>query len=206
MLAGVHRGNPFAYHYEMFNSADSLERIVKQVASSEDLFNIYIGAHGDETRIDVPGKETITRSRLRNLLAKIQGVKLHGLFLGCCGFGKQVEYIASETSLTWIAGYTKSIDWIHSSAMDLYFWNAYYLSTVSDYVGSKKELAGNMEVFLSALYSRVPYLFSELGFRVAVSRKKGQFKVFPTGWDETELLHWKIEMDKLVNERPGQWP
>lgn len=205
LLAGIHCDNPFAYHYEMFSSADSLEDIINRIANTDDLFNIYVGAHGSGTEIHGPGDVRISRTVLRNMLRDIDRDKLYGLFLGCCGFGNQVDHLMSDTNLTWIAGYTKDVDWVHASAMDLYFWNAYYRSSVPE-KNAKKDRAKSMEALLGVLYSRVPYLFSELGFQVAISRHRGSRKIFPTGWDEKALGHLKVETDKFVSDYPGEWP
>ena len=63
-----------------------------------------------------------------------------------------------------------------------------------------------MEVLLGALRSRIPYLFSELGFRVAISRVAGTCKVFPDDWSETDLGHLKVVTDDYVKNNPGKWP
>lgn len=205
MLAGIHHDNPFAYHYEMFSSGDSLREIIKRIAASKDLFNIYIGAHGSETEIHGPGDIRISRTVLRNTLKEIGASKLHGLFFGCCGFGNQIESLASKTNLTWIAGYTEDVDWLHSCAMDLYFWNAYYQCGF-DKQRTRTNRAELMEILLGVLMSRVPYLFTELGFQVAIWKRRGRFRIFPNDWDKDELGHWKIETDKFVANYPGQWP
>ena len=44
MLAGMHKDNPFACHYEMFNNADSLKELIPRIAKVKDVHNIYIGA------------------------------------------------------------------------------------------------------------------------------------------------------------------
>ena len=187
------------------SSRNSLKEVIGRIASTNDLYNVYIGAHGSETYIRGPGDERITRSILRNMLQDIPRKDLHGLFLGCCLFGRQVKYLASETNLTWIAGYTEDVDWVHASAMDLYFWNAYYQSSVPKR-GGKRNLADSMALLLGVLYSRVPYLFSELGFQVAISKQAGSSKTFPIHWSEEDLGHLKVETDIFVRENPGKWP
>ena len=37
MLAGIVTGNPFGYHYEMFNTTDSIREIITRVASTRDI-------------------------------------------------------------------------------------------------------------------------------------------------------------------------
>lgn len=174
MLAGMHKDNPFAYHYEMFNNAASLRELILRVAKMKDVHNIYVGAHGSEdgSALVCPGGE-VSRTQLANSLQGISARQLHGLFLGCCGVGLQTEWLLlKDTKLTWVAGYTESVDWVHSSAMDLFFWNAYYNSSVCEST-TKKDRVGNMFSLLCALHLRVPYMFDELGFRVSLAMYPG---------------------------------
>ena len=205
MLAGIHHSNPFAYHYEMFNSSDSLRDVIRRVADDSDIHNVYIGAHGSDTEIYGPGNERISRTVIGNTLEQLSARRLHGLFFGCCGFGNQIQNLAKRTNLTWIAGYTEVVDWVHSSAMDLYFWNAYYQSSVPEQT-KRSDRAYWMAFLLSVLKFRVPYLFSELGLQVAVSPGRDDCWVFPSGLDEDDLEHMTVGAKAFVRDHPGEWP
>lgn len=212
MLAGLHRDNPFAYHYEMFNNAEALKEIVNRVANRRDIHNIYIAAHGtpDGRAIQAAGGR-ISRTVLSNAVEGISGKKLHGLFVGACGFGQQNETVMENAGLTWIAGYREEIDWIHSSAMDLYFWNAYFQSSVLD-AKDKPERAGKMANLLTTMYYRVPYMFKELGFQVTLSLRKGSSITFTDeddSWKDIRLdggVRWKDFAKRFIDENPGEWP
>ena len=122
MLAGILEGNPFGYHYEMFNNAPSIKEIIPRVAKDSSIHHLYIAAHGDETHIHGAGDELISRTVLVNLLSEIHAKQLYGVYFGCCQFGWQVpELMERATGPTWMAGYTEDVDWVHSSAMDLVF-------------------------------------------------------------------------------------
>ena len=203
MLAGLHCDNPFAYHYEMFNSASSLQDIIERVAHYKHVRNIYIGAHGSDTDIRGPGDVRIRPADIGDALEQLLANTLDGLFFSCCGFGEQIENLAERADLTWIAGYTENIDWIDAAAMDLYFWNAYYQSSVACQT-TKRGRACGMDFLLRVLEARVPYLFSELGFRVAVSRRKGSCRMFPD--DEDEFSHMRADARAYVRDHPSQWP
>ena len=124
MLAGTLMDNPFGYHYEMFNNSASIQEIIPRLAKQSDIHHIYVGAHGSDRAILGPGRQRIPWRVIRNLLEEVNPRQLYGLFFGCCKFGGQVERLIEKSGVTWIAGYMESVDWIHSSAMDLYFWNA----------------------------------------------------------------------------------
>ena len=204
LLAGMLKDNPFAYHYEMFNTAESLREIIRRVSKQKDIHNVYIAAHGTEDRkyLHAAG-ERISRTQLRNSLEAISPRRLHGMFFGSCGFGLQSEVIMESTGLTWIAGYTEFIDWIHSSAMDLYFWNAFYSSSVPRARKRKKRAAAMLHLLLE-LRHRVPSLFSELGFRVTLAWEKGAFLTFPD--DFHEYIEDRLPaVRRFVAEHPGSW-
>ena len=206
MLAGMLKDNPFAYHYEMFNNADSLKELIPRVAAMDDVHNIYIGAHGakDGSALLCLGGR-VSRTVLANILRPIHARRLHGLFLGCCGAGLQTEWLLlNETRLTWVAGYTRSVDWVHSSAMDLFFWHAYYNSSVSD-SGTKEERVVKMLSFLYALHVRVPYMFDELGFRVSLAVRPGAFFTFPDDF-ESEIQEMRPRIQKVISQHPSSWP
>lgn len=211
LLAGSLMDNPFAYHYEMFNNKASIQEIIPRLARQPDIHHIYIGAHGNERAIFGSGKQRIPWSTIQNLLEEIESKQLHGLFFGCCKFGEQVERLIAKSAVTWIAGYTEAVDWVHSSAMDLYFWNAYYQSSVPDET-RKDDRARAMVALLTALYIRVPYMFVELGFRVAL-RNRGNCRTFPDDFFRedgepydaySELFN---EVGEFISEsQPGSWP
>ena len=205
VLAGIHKDNPFAYHYEMFNTASSLREIIHRISKQDDIHNMYVAAHGtpDGKYVKAAG-ELISRTQLRNSLDAISPRRLHGLFLGSCAFGWQSEAIMESTGLTWIAGYTEVIDWVHSSAMDLYFWNAFYSSSVPE-ERTKAKRADAMLYLLMALLHRVPSLFHELGFRATLAWKKGAFLTFPH--DFVEYIDDELPaIRRVIEEHPGSWP
>lgn len=203
LLAGMLKDNPFAYHYEMFNNAASLRGIINRIAEQKEIRNVYIAAHGTKDQIEA-ADENISRTRLRNILGTIGPTQLHGLYFGSCGFGLQTEAIMGKTGLTWLAGYTKLIDWVHSSAMDLYFWNAFYKSSAPD-ATTKDDRANAMVDLLLALRHRVPSFFSELGFRATVAWKKGAFLTFPDDFEE--YIEDRLPaVRRIVEKHPGSWP
>ena len=106
----------------------SIKEMIPRIARTRDIHHIYIAAHGDEQAIHGAGDARISRKVLGNALAEVHPKQIYGVFFGSCTFGGNVGALMEQTSATWLAGYVEEVDWLHSSAMDLYFWHAYYLS------------------------------------------------------------------------------
>ena len=211
MLAGTLVGNPFGYHYEMFNNAESIKEMIPRIARTRDIHHIYIAAHGDEQAIHGAGDARISRKVLGNALAEVHPKQIYGVFFGSCRFGGNVDVLMEQTSATWLAGYVEEVDWLHSSAMDLYFWHAYYLSGAST-PKRKTDRSENMLALLTALWIRVPYLFKELGFRVSLASGT-DYLTFPDDFfdefgeperDYREPL--SLILDCINDSEPGAWP
>ena len=215
MLASIHADTPYGYYYEMF-SKESIVEILQRVAKRSDIHHVYVGAHGDDTSIYGPSNTRISRTVLKNAIRDVGPRRLYGLFFGCCRFGKTVDELASMgTNLTWIAGYKEEVEWVHSTAMDLYFWNAYLLSSVSEETRRDRR-AEKMLWLLFALWHRVPYLFVELGFRVALAPRAGGkgLRTFPDDFlddnaepiDRNTAIVCEAVLEHIVDNDPGTWP
>ena len=211
MLAGIIVGNPFGYHYEMFNNTESIKEMIPRLVRTPDIHHIYIAAHGDRQAIYGAGDARISRTVIANLLAEVDARQLYGVFFGSCEFGDSVEKLMERTRVTWLAGYVEEVNWLHASAMDLFFWNAYYLSGIQR-VKRKADRSLNMLVLLTALWIRVPYLFRELGFRVGLARGN-QYFVFPNNFfdeqgepDGEYRDTFSLVLDYVDNCDPGLWP
>ena len=211
MLAGTLVGNPFGYHYEMFNNAESIKEMIPRIARNRDIHHIYVAAHGDEQAIHGAGDARISRTVLANALADVHPRQIYGVFFGSCKFGWNVDALMEQTGATWIAGYVEEVDWLHSSAMDLYFWHAYYLSGAPA-ATRKTDRAENVLALLTALWIRVPYLFKELGFRVSVASGNHHL-TFPDdffdefGEPEREYREsLAVVLDYINDSEPGAWP
>ena len=85
MLAGTLVGNPFAYHYEMFNNAESIKEMIPRIARTRDIHHIYVAAHGDEQSIHGAGDARISRTVLANALAEVHARQIYGVFFGVSG-------------------------------------------------------------------------------------------------------------------------
>ena len=205
VLAGIHKENPFGYHYEMFNTAQSLKEMIPRITRQRHIRHLYIGAHGDtQSLYGAAGRpeNKISRAILKHILEDIPPRQLRGLFFGSCGFGYQTAELMEKTGLVWIAGYKEKVDWIHSSLMDIYFWHAYYYSKVN--TAPRKSISIPMLTFLSMLYERVPYIFKELGLRVTFESDDG-YQTFPDDYTD-EIMGIREDAAGVIDSlRPGEW-
>lgn len=206
MLAGVLLDNPFGFHYEMFSNAASLREIIPRVAAEKDVHNLYIGAHGDDKHIHGAGRNRVSRTILWNALKKVGPRQLYGLFIGSCKFGGvNAEDLARNSRLTWVAGYEEKVGWVQSSVMDLYFWHAYFSSTVAC-ERNREARAARMLTLLACLYIRVPSMFDELGFQVTLEFKTGYITISKDFWLDDDNRDILDDAKSWIEVNPGKWP
>lgn len=208
VLAGMLGENPLVYRYEMFNSAGALREIVHRLARQQNVHNIYLASHGAGPGRSIRAAEgNISRAVVRDILQKARPQGLYGLFIGCCGLGLQTQQVMGKLGLTWMAGYTEPVDWVHTAALDLYFWNAFFHSGVPE-SSTKQARAAAMFDLLMALRMRVPTLFTELGFRATLAWQRNQakraFLTFPEDFVD-EIEDASPELRLQMEEQPGAW-
>lgn len=175
LLTDIHEDNPSAYHYEMFNNADSLREIMCRVAPR--MSNIYIASHANEDILSgAEGEEenAISRTHLRNTLKYLggQGSSLDGLYFGSCGFMNRSNAIflweEDGVDVSWMAGYSGAeIDWIDLSVVDLYFWNTYY------YGSRKRKIRKRIKYVAKTISEFMPGVCSEeLRFNIFIPDRR----------------------------------
>lgn len=72
------------------------------------------------------------------------------------------------TGLQWIAGYTESVDWIDSSAINMVFWSKYLHERKRNRSrgrGKKTELE-MVKIAASEMKSLMPNIFDKMGFNI----------------------------------------
>lgn len=203
MLAGLRVNNPFGYHYEMFNTQESIKEVIKGLIEDRDIRHIYIAAHGDESNIYGPRDKRISRTLLANVLESVDPRKIYGVFFGCCGFGSSLDKLREKgVRISWLAGYSQEVDWLQSSAMDLLFWQAYYESDMPEHRNMEDRFV-NMTYLLIRLWFRVPYLFKELGFTVSLVAPQipnGDSRTFPDEFFDMENGKPQPRYRELIHE------
>lgn len=165
-LAELHTGNPGAYHYEMFNTDDSLRDVLGRVGRDRGVRNVYFAAHGDEKSLYGAGDNRVSRTVIANTLdslASDSGSELDGLYFGCCHIGNEetVGFLlrplrSKRIRVKWVAGYERSVHWISAAAVDLWFWNEYYRFQSSTPVHKRiHHLARRIAKFMPGAHSKL---------------------------------------------------
>lgn len=132
-LASLFCNNPSAFHYEMFNSDQSLKEMLPGVARTKGIRNIVVAAHGDKSGIAGARGQQISRAKLSHYIYDIDK-DIEGLFLGCCEVGhiKNARFLLHDfghpkgIQVQWVAGYRKRAGWLASAAFELLFWTLYF--------------------------------------------------------------------------------
>lgn len=175
-LASIHELGDKDYHYEMFNNRNSLREIVPRIARRVNA--LYIAAHGDENTIfGAEGRESnaISRRVFRNIVragVAERGGKLDGVYIGSCGFLNRntVSFLfqpdddGQSVRVNWLAGYSKTVDFIESTAIDIFFWNEYMCTE-----GTARQKIKSVAKKSKTVFKR-RYLCEEMGFNIFVRR------------------------------------
>lgn len=173
-LAGIVSGNPHSFRYDMFVEESSFSSLIKDIARCGDLHSVYIASHGNASEVAGLGDFRISRTVIRNVLKNSnQNKSISGLFFGCCGFctkdnAKFLIDSNSEAGLQWVAGYTKEVDWIDSSAIDMIFWSKYLHERIKNKRrrnGRKSDIEMVKEASTS-MKNIMPTIFERFGFNI----------------------------------------
>lgn len=172
LISDLHFDSPHQYHYEMFNNGGALKEIVLRLASTNNIHHIYFAAHGSEQGIYGSNDVEISTTKLTNIIKATNDGrgKLDSIYFGSCSFGnsKNLEKLllsAEGEQIRWIAGYTKDVDFVKSTALDAIFWHEY----IEAKYDKKKRLVSplnRIEAVCKTISKQVGGLVEELGFKV----------------------------------------
>ena len=174
VIFGIVENNPHFVRYDMFSNESSLSLIISDIAKNPEYHSIYIGAHGNENAIGGLGDATVSRTQLRNMLRNSNtNQTIKGLYFGSCLIctRNNASFWLTQnptTGLDWIAGYTKSVDWIDSSAIDMIFWSK-YLEERRKNRSRRRNKRTDIEMIKEAssdMKRLMPTIFNELGFNI----------------------------------------
>jgi hypothetical protein len=181
LLSDIHYKNIHGYIYDRFPTTQSFKELLKKLPneSDENIKYIYVAAHGSARGIDTGNGGEISRQVISNALKDSTvdaNSKLQGILFGSCNFINQdnLSFITSKHlgNLQWIAGYSKTIDWITSSALDWCFWN----ELLNQSKNGKNELQA-VQSTAEFVFKKMRGLCEDLGFDIYI-KNKGKFSSY----------------------------
>jgi len=118
-------GNRINLSLRTFRSVDDIAYWISKISRGERAF-VYFACHGDKQQL-VPsdGRSPISNSHLLNALTAAKDGAIDFLHFGCCEMispGNRRESLESyllASKSKWVSGYSKSVDWLQSTLLDL---------------------------------------------------------------------------------------
>jgi hypothetical protein len=173
LVADLATDTPHGYHYEMASSEAALKEAIPRIAKDNTCRYLCLAMHGNRKGLQLINGDQVTRTELKNMLVRIRGqrgAKLAGIHMASCIFGTQEiaeKLFSTPTELRWMAGYTETVDWIESSALDLLFFN--YLADLDDMPLTEIQ---KIHAVARNLKKNVSGLVEKLGFGIYVRKQK----------------------------------
>jgi len=176
LISDLSYGDTHGYHYEMVNDEHAFKEIVSRLRQTRGIRALYIAAHGIKDGIRASNgnlieKRLIFRTLTRRLADETGS--LDGVHFGACwfldehhAFNLLRRHGEGEPGLWWVAGYSKIIDWIDSSALDMFFWQQY----LNDEEGTALE---RIHRCAEAIRRLMPGAHKEMGFEIYVRGNRG---------------------------------
>jgi len=160
-------------HYEQFTNVAAFRSAIGYAFRSHRANVIYIGAHGDDDRIQGFHDDGISRSVIKNALNREEGSTKRGVFFGACGFVQERNarfILLACPRVTWMGGYASSIDWVDSSALDLCFMRHVLFPRPGRGNRRPRTLAQKVEFAVARIREDMEPMAVRLGFHVFVRR------------------------------------
>ena len=164
------------YHYEMFAAAGSLRIALDYAFQPHQADTVYVATHGTEKYLHAYHEgHRISRTELVNSVNAARGVTKRGLHIGSCLFISENNgafLLKKCPRVLWVAGYSSPVDWIDSSALDLFFLR--HLLFPSPGQGKPKPMRplDRLDYAVERTRKSMPGLSKDLGFHVFI-RKLG---------------------------------
>ncbi|CAL4867092.1 hypothetical protein MMA231_01342 [Asticcacaulis sp. MM231] len=173
-VCGLATDNPFSFRYDMFCDAVSLRINIENIVRKGGFNSIYLAAHGDENSLQGSVGHDISRTVLRNTIriANTSNV-ITGLYFGSCLICNEnnARFLFDPVNgigVNWIAGYSKSVDWVVSSCVDMIFWS-YFIKERGVNQRRRRGKISDLQIAIlasSEMKRLMPTVFNELGFNM----------------------------------------
>ncbi len=130
LLQILRRRGEIDFIYRQCGTKSEFEYYLGQKKYYRDYAIVYLSFHGARGRLKISPKEEVTLTEIAALARGAFKKKL--VYFGSCrtltGADAQLKEFLRETGAAAVAGYTKDVGWVESSAFELMFlyWAAYY--------------------------------------------------------------------------------
>lgn len=118
--------------HRTIRSAKDIEFYVKRLGRNERAF-LYFACHGEDLCLKpADGRSRIKRAELLDALSGAKDGAIGFLHFGCCEMidpkrrRHSLEEVLNASGARWVSGYTKSIDWLRSTLLDLALVSEFY--------------------------------------------------------------------------------
>jgi hypothetical protein len=111
-------------YYEMFTTDASFHSAIEYAFGHDRPEAIYVAAHGSDGGIAGYHGTKVSRVTMRNSIAGAGGTVKRGILFGACAFSSEENasfLLDGCSSLAWVGGYDRTIDWMESTLLDLFF-------------------------------------------------------------------------------------
>jgi len=167
--------------HRTFRNASDIEHYVSKIAKDSGVF-LYFACHGSEGHLVPAGQRSrIKPEELHAALAKAKPGAVSFVHFGCCEMvteGRRREShepILEATGSKWCSGYTKEVDWLQSTFLDLALISEVFVPQFGVEDGRAKRVKARAANFVQG-YEQ---LARQLGFS-ALSKVTGGSVLFPT--------------------------
>lgn len=177
-ISAIYKNNSNAFFYDSFAEKQSLSEVLGIRAIDKSTEVIYLATHGDHKNNICTQTVDISRTELRNCIENANSKKqIKGIFFGTCYTGNEniakflLEY--KQTHLEWIAGYSKEVNWIDGTAIDMIFFS----KLSEQYIDNKKRRKNKYSarkmahIAASELLKIIPGAFTQYGFNIFFHEK-----------------------------------
>lgn len=119
--------------HRTFRCVEDIEYYVKKVPKQERAF-FYFACHGNEGNlIPSDGRSKISIQAVENALSNAKEGSIEFVHFSCCDFVKStnrrqtLSKLREAVDASWVSGYTRGVDWLSSTLLDLAFIDNVYV-------------------------------------------------------------------------------
>lgn len=179
-LAGSHGGMRLSHR--TIRSIDDVQHYVKNLRVGEQAF-LYFACHGEDRELLPSGRRSrIARIKLLSALSAAKRDSIGFLHFGCCEIvdrrerRKSLEELLQASGSRWVSGYTRDVDWLRSTMLDLALVAEFYVQ----FHGSRGRCGPRLKAPARQFVSDYEQLARSLGFS-GLSRDSngGRHQMFP---------------------------